>query len=43
MAFGNFTNDLLQMIPGGDQVYVTRNGHLRQRDLAATNQERRYN
>ena len=40
MAFGNFTNDLLQMIPGGDQVYVTRNGHLRQRDSAATN---RYN
>ena len=32
MKFVNFTRDILKMVPGGDEVYISNSGRLRQRD-----------
>ena len=39
-ALENFFHDIKKMIPGGEDVYILRNGHLRQRDNFS-NQSRR--
>ena len=34
MCLENFARDILKMIPGGQEVYITRSGRLRQRDAS---------
>ena len=37
MKFVNFTRDILKMVPGGNEVYISSNGRLRQREHTNSN------